>query len=217
MKYGWYVNKVKPWLDRCAAVLILIPALPVMAVCAAAVKLDDPRGRILFSQERNGERGKVFRIYKFRTMRQELCTGKEQPLPASFTKVGKVLRLLSLDELPQLWNILKGEMSFIGPRPLPTGYYPWFTKTERKRFLAKPGLTGLAQVCGRAHLDWGKRFRLDVYYVENLSPALDLYIIIRTVRRLLAHDDVVMGGQSQLNFDEYRRRQREKETDYDGI
>ena len=187
--------------------MMLVLFSPLIAACAAAIKLGDPGGTILFSQERNGLHGEVFRIYKFRTMRQELCTGFEKPLPASLTKVGKVLRVLSLDELPQLWNILKGEMSFVGPRPLPTGYYPWFNQEERKRFLVKPGLTGLAQINGRAQLDWSKRFELDVRYVEELSFATDLGIVLRTFKRVLIHDDVVVTSESELNFDEYRRIQ----------
>ena len=163
MKKQMYNTWIKPLLDRSAAALMLVLFSPLIAACAAAIKLGDPGGTILFSQERNGLHGEVFRIYKFRTMRQELCTGFEKPLPASLTKVGKVLRVLSLDELPQLWNILKGEMSFVGPRPLPTGYYPWFNQEERKRFLVKPGLTGLAQINGRAQLDWSKRFELTMW------------------------------------------------------
>lgn len=202
-----YRRRVKRALDSAFSLFLLIVAAPLMAVCAAAIKLEDPQGRIIFSQERNGKSGQVFRIYKFRTMREALCTGFEKPLPGTLSRTGKVLRLLSLDELPQLVNILKGEMSFVGPRPLPSGYYPWFNERERQRFLVLPGITGLAQVRGRALLDWGKRFELDVAYVERQSWQLDLQIVLATFGRLFAHDDVLVTDEKQLNFNEYRLRE----------
>lgn len=211
MKRQLYKQYIKPILDFVAAVILMIPGLPVMLVCAVVIKLDEPNGTILYSQERNGKNGKVFRIYKFRTMRQELCTGLEQPLSSSLTRPGRIIRMLSLDELPQLWNLLKGEMSFVGPRPLPVGYYPWFNETEKKRFLVKPGLTGLAQINGRAQLDWGVRFSLDVQYVEQISFLTDLRIVLATFKRLISHDDVMIESSCALNFDEYRRRQLAKE------
>lgn len=202
-----YKRRIKRGLDAVFSLLLLVFTAPLMAVCAAAIKLEEPQGRIIFSQERNGKSGHVFRIYKFRTMQEALCTGFEKPLPGTLSRTGKVLRLLSLDELPQLVNILKGEMSFVGPRPLPSGYYPWFNERERRRFLVLPGITGLAQVRGRALLDWGKRFELDVTYVEGQSWHLDLQIVLATFGRLFAHDDVLVTDENQLNFNEYRLRE----------
>lgn len=202
---------IRRCLDCLFALLLLLLTAPLMGICALAIKAENPSGRIIFCQERNGKDGKVFRIYKFRTMKEALCNGLEKPLPDTLSRTGKVLRLLSLDELPQLVNILKGEMSFIGPRPLPTGYYPYFNEKELGRFAVLPGITGLAQVKGRALLDWGKRFELDVFYVENQSWRLDIWIVFATVSRLFAHDDVIVMDGEQLNFNEYRTKEWEKE------
>lgn len=207
--YGALYNTyIKRGLDCFFALLLLVLTVPLMGICALAIKAEEPGGRIIFCQERNGKNGTVFRIYKFRTMKEALCGGLEKPLPDTLTRTGKVLRLLSLDELPQLVNILKGEMSFIGPRPLPAGYYPYFNQKELRRFAVLPGITGLAQVKGRALLDWGKRFELDVYYVENRSWRLDLWIVLATAGRLFAHDDVMIMDGEQQNFNEYREEKK---------
>lgn len=205
--YGELYNTyIKRCLD-CSFALLLVLTAPLMGTCALAIKAENPSGRIIFCQERNGKDGKVFRIYKFRTMREALCSGLEKPLPATLSHPGKAMRLLSLDELPQLVNILKGEMSFVGPRPLPTGYYPYFNEKELARFTVLPGITGLAQVKGRALLDWEKRFELDVFYIENQSWRLDIWIVFATVGRLFVHDDVMVMDGDQLDFNEYRMKE----------
>ncbi len=190
-----YEAIIKRILDATAAAVLLVVLSPLLAVIALAVRLDSP-GAAFFRQERLGRGGRVFRMLKFRTMRK----GSEHEGSGVYsdgrdgrvTRVGRFLRRTSLDELPQLWNILRGEMSFVGPRP-PLCYHPWplgqYTEEERRMFLVRPGLTGWAQVNGRRTLPWPERIRLNVRYVEQVSLALDLRILARTVRRVASAAD----------------------------
>ena len=175
--------------DVACAALGLALASPLLAVAAAAVKLED-RGPILYRQRRVGLRGQEFELLKLRTM----VVGAEQ-LGAGWavnegdprvTCAGRLLRRLSLDELPQLWNVLGGEMSIIGPRPTLAYQVERYTERQRRRLDVKPGLTGWAQVHGRAALPWAERIELDVWYVENRSAWVDLKIILRTPLALLS-------------------------------
>lgn len=189
---GRYVEFVKPALDRLAAVALLLAALPILAAASVAVALES-RGGVLFRQMRIGLMGRPFELLKFRTMvagAAEMGTGvlvlKNDP---RVTRVGKLLRATSLDELPQLWNVLRGEMSLVGPRPTLAYQVRQYDAFQRRRLRLRPGLTGLAQVRGRKSLSWEDRIRLDVEYLERVSFRLDLTILLATVKVVLGASD----------------------------
>lgn len=199
----------KRLFDLVLAVLLLPAALPLGAVSAALVYLSLGRP-IFFQQVRPGLHGKPFTIFKFRTM-----TGADdsvgQPLPDSqrLTRIGRLLRRSSLDELPELFNVLRGEMSIVGPRPLLVRYLPFFSPTERLRFTVKPGITGWAQVNGRNRLDWDERLRCDVWYAQNAKLSLDIRILARTIFQALTGANVeVAPDAAMLDLDEYRSKTR---------
>ena len=159
--------KIKRFLDCVMALVLLIMGLPIMVLAALAIKIEDPRGRVLFKQNRPGKDERIFTIYKFRTMRVPTEEENGDPLCDSMrmTKVGKFLRKTSIDELPQFFNVLKGDMSFIGPRPLLEEYLPYYTEEQRRRHEVRPGISGWAQVNGRNAITWEEKFQLDVWYV----------------------------------------------------
>ena len=171
------------------AVIILLPVIGAVALYVR-LKMGSP---IVFRHERPGLNENLFHAYKFRTM-TDACDPDGNLLPDKdrLTKAGKFIRKLSLDELPQLWNVLKGDMSLVGPRPLFTDYLPYYTERERTRHSVRPGITGLAQVSGRNKVDWNDRLALDVQYVENLSFAMDISILIRTFFQALRSKDVLV-------------------------
>ena len=203
-----YKKCVKRCLDfilSLCGIIVLSPILIVLAVLVR-VKLGSP---VLFHQERPGRHEKIFRLYKFRSMTDEKdAEGKLLPDEVRLTRFGKLLRSTSLDELPELFNILKGDMSLIGPRPLLVRYLPYYTEQERHRHDVRPGLTGLAQVNGRNALGWEDRFRYDLDYVNHISFGLDLKIIGMTVGKVLKRSGTLSGAdQTVADFDEYRREQ----------
>lgn len=152
-------------------------------------------GKPFFSQKRPGKNEKIFSIHKFKTMTDKKdANGNLLPDGERLTLVGKILRMTSLDELPQLINVLKGDMSFIGPRPLLVKYLPYYTEKEKLRHSVRPGLTGLAQVSGRNFLTWDARLQKDVDYVENLSLGQDISIFFKTVKKVLLRKDVVVDA-----------------------
>jgi lipopolysaccharide/colanic/teichoic acid biosynthesis glycosyltransferase len=169
--------------DAAGAALGLVVAAPALAAAAVAIKLED-RGPVLYRQRRVGQDGREFELLKLRTM----VVGAETQGSGwavnegdpRITRAGRVLRRLSIDELPQLWNVLRGDMSLIGPRPTLAYQVERYTPRQRRRLEVKPGLTGWAQVHGRAALPWDERIELDVWYVENRSPLVDLRILLRT-------------------------------------
>ena len=189
-------------------IVVLSPILAVLAVLVR-VKLGSP---VLFHQERPGRHEKIFKLYKFRSMTDEKdADGNLLPDEVRLTRFGKLLRSTSLDELPELFNILKGDMSLIGPRPLLVRYLPYYTEEERHRHDVRPGLTGLAQVNGRNALGWEDRFRYDLDYVNHISLGLDLKIIGMTVGKVLKRSGTLSGAdQTVADFDVYRKGQREK-------
>ena len=207
----FYTRYIKRLLDIALSITAVLVLSPIALLCALAIKLDDPKGSILFRQQRNGKDGRVFRIIKFRTMKRHLSGGFVEPTNDTLTGVGRVLRKLSLDEIPQFISIIIGDMSLIGPRPLPLAYYESFNETERLRFTVKPGLTGLAQINGRATLNWDERFSYDVEYVTKLSFVQDLVIFFKTFLVVFSHKDVVVTDDSKLvvNFNDYRKMQNE--------
>lgn len=152
-----------------------------------------------FFQERPGKDEKIFKIIKFKTMTDDRdADGNLLPDKDRLTKVGAVVRKLSIDELPQLINVFKGDMSFIGPRPLLVEYLPWYTKEERLRHTVRPGISGWAQVHGRNNLAWDDKLALDVYYVKNMSFVMDCKVIVKTILNVINHKDVVVVPSSVL-------------------
>ena len=202
--------KLKRGLDFGMSLGACVVLSPALLALSAAIKLDS-RGPVLFKQKRVGIHKSYFSIYKFRTMR--IDTPKDTPThlladPDQYiTKMGHFLRRSSLDELPQLFNILKGDMSIIGPRPLLVRYLPYYTKEERRRHDVRPGLTGLAQVNGRNALGWEGRFAYDLAYVNHLTFGMDVKIIAMTVGKVLRRSGTLSGAEQTVpDFDEYRKR-----------
>ncbi len=194
-------------LDSIGAVAALTLTAPLMVSAAVAVRLNMGRP-VLFRQRRLGRDERPFTLLKFRTMKPpQEGTGRALAPGERLTATGRLLRQLSLDELPQLWHVLRGEMSLVGPRPLYPEYLRYYTERERKRHLVRPGLTGLAQVMGRNIAPWDERLELDVRYVESKSLWLDLRILMKTVGKVLARSDV-LDNAVQGSLVEHRRGPR---------
>ncbi len=209
---GMYKNCIKRCLDfllSLCAIIVLSPILLVLCILVRT-KLGSP---VFFRQERPGRHEKIFTLCKFRTMTDER-DDKGELLPDSvrLTKFGRFLRATSLDELPELFNILKGDMSIIGPRPLLVSYLPYYSEREKLRHSVRPGLTGLAQVSGRNFIDWDRRMEKDVEYVENLTFAMDLKVLWMTVQTVLGHSEEVAEDTNAVegNFAEIRKRRLEE-------
>jgi len=209
-----YYPYFKTLIDYTGALLLLVLLSPIVVVTSFLLAIQN-KGTPFFLQERNGKDERVFKVIKFKTMTDEKDEeGKLLPNKDRLTPLGKIVRKSSIDELPQLFNILKGEMSFIGPRPLPTRYLPFFTDEERKRFLIKPGISGLAQVSGRNLVHWDRRLRLDVEYVENLSFRLDLEIFIKTLVNIVKRENLVVDPTTKMiDLDVLRRQNAKTEVD----
>ncbi len=178
-------------MDFVASLTALIILSPLMALSAVLVKISDG-GSVLFKQRRPGKDGKIFTVYKFRTMSEktEDENGRELSDVERMTKIGSFLRKTSLDELPQLFNVLKGDMSFIGPRPLLCEYLELYTPYQMRRHEVLPGISGLAQVNGRNAITWEEKFDYDVYYVDHMSFWLDLRILFKTIKNTLKRADI---------------------------
>lgn len=204
---------LKRLIDILLSLISLILLSPIMLVTAILVriKLGSP---IIFAQERPGKDEKIFKIYKFRSMTDERDeNGKLLPSSKRLTPFGKKLRSTSLDELPELFNILKGDMSLVGPRPLAVQYLPYYNEIEKHRHDVRPGLTGLAQVNGRNTISWDDKFKLDIEYVYNITFINDLKILIKTFYKVIKHDDIINPGTNPIgDFDKYRRAQNENTT-----
>ncbi|MBO4468576.1 MAG: sugar transferase [Clostridia bacterium] len=176
--YNRYVKRV---LDIVFALILFIPALIIVSICYVSIKIES-KGPAFFVQDRPGRNGKIFRIYKLRTMRVETeKDGKKLSDMERMTRTGAIIRKLSFDELPQIYNILRGEMSFIGNRPLLVDYLEYYTPEQMRRHEVRPGISGWAQVNGRNELSWEEKFEMDVWYVDNISFALDLKIFGKTI------------------------------------
>lgn len=189
---------IKRILDITIALTALILLSPVYLIVAHKVKknLGSP---VLFRQVRPGLHGKPFEMIKFRTMKDALDTDGN-PLPDSerLTPFGKMLRATSLDEMPELWNVIKGDMSIVGPRPLLMEYLPLYNAEQAKRHNVRPGITGYAQVNGRNAISWEKKFELDTWYVENQSLWLDFKIMLKTIKKVIAKDDISAEGEATM-------------------
>ena len=196
-------------IKRAADFLLSLFALAVLALPLAVLtllvrsKLGSP---VLFKQERPGKNGEIFTLYKFRTMTDKRDeNGELLPDEIRLTKFGKLLRSLSLDELPEFYNILKGDMSFVGPRPLLVRYLPLYSERQAMRHNVRPGLTGLAQVNGRNLLTWEEKFEWDVKYVENISPWLDIKILFKTVLNVLKREGI--SSETSATMEEFKGTQ----------
>lgn len=224
---GIYNRFIKRFLDIICAVLAMVVFswLYVIVALLVRIKLGSP---VIYKQQRPGKidkktgKEKIFNIYKFRSMSNAKdAKGSLLPDAQRLTRFGRLLRATSLDELPEAWNILNGDMSVIGPRPLVVKYLPYYNEEERRRHIVRPGLSGWAQVNGRTAASWEQRFKFDVEYVENISFLFDMKILVETVRKVIKRSDIVEAG-SQGDFDKHRIKQMKeaeiascvKDTDY---
>ena len=211
VKFNMYAKHLKRVLDffcALAAILCLSPVLVVLTVLGA-IKM---KGNPFFTQPRPGLNEKIFKLIKFRTMTNEKdANGNLLPDDVRLNSYGKFLRSTSLDELPELFNILKGDMAVIGPRPLLVEYLPYYTERERRRHDIRPGLSGWAQVNGRNSVNWDRRFELDVEYVENISFLMDVKIILKTLKKVFVRENIAEDtNKVEGNFAEIRRNQIQK-------
>jgi lipopolysaccharide/colanic/teichoic acid biosynthesis glycosyltransferase len=207
--YRMYFKRPIDFILSLIAIIVLSPALLVVAVLVKT-KLGTP---VIFKQKRPGLNEKIFTLYKFRTMTDERDeNGELLPDKVRLTKFGKFLRSTSLDELPELFNILKGDMSIVGPRPLLKKYLPYYNEEEKLRHTVRPGLSGLAQVNGRNNLEWDKRLAFDVKYVCNVSLFMDIKIIYKTILKVLKREDITVKEEVVLeDLDRERGKQLENQ------
>ncbi len=189
---------IKWGADRLVAAIALFLLSPFLLILAIAIyiRMGSP---ILFAQPRPGKDGRIFTFYKFRTMTDECDRyGNLLPDKQRLTTLGQLLRETSLDELPQLWNVLKGDMSFVGPRPLLVAYLDRYSPEQARRHEVKPGITGWAQINGRNALSWEEKFKLDVWYVDHRSLWLDLKIILLTINKVLKQEGISQQGHATM-------------------
>lgn len=187
--------------DVAIAILVLGVSLPILVLLALLIRIWLGRP-VLFVQVRPGLHGKPFRMVKFRTMTDKRDKhGRLLPDNIRLTRFGRILRSTSLDELPELWNVLKGDMSLVGPRPLLMEYLPLYSKEQYRRHEVRPGVTGWAQINGRNAISWEDKFKLDVWYVDNQSFGLDLKILFLTVKKVLIRDGI--SGQGEVTMSKF--------------
>lgn len=192
-----YKNFIKRLIDFTIALIALLCLSPVLLIVTIWLHFANKGAGAFFTQERPGKNAKVFRVIKFKTMTDERdAEGNLLPDAQRLTRVGKIVRSTSLDELPQLFNVLKGDMALIGPRPLLVKYLPLYTSTQMRRHEVRPGITGWAQVNGRNAITHTKKFEYDVWYVDHLSFALDIKIIFKTIYNVLHRKDISTEGQA---------------------
>lgn len=206
--YAKYFKRILDFLLSLIAIIILSPVLLIVAVFVR-IKLGSP---VIFKQQRPGKDEKIFTLYKFRTMTDKKDeNGNLLPDSERLTKFGKLLRSTSLDELPELFNILKGDMAIVGPRPLLVRYLPYYTEEERHRHDVRPGLTGLAQIHGRNTTNWTDRFKYDVEYTQKITFVNDIKILIKTVMKVIKKEDILVGKEHKiLDLDKERKNVNSK-------
>lgn len=186
-----YRDIVKRAIDTAVSACSLVVLSPVLAIVTIWLHYANKGAGVFFLQERPGKDGKIFKVVKFKTMTDERgADGGLLPDDVRLTKVGKFVRSASIDELPQLWNVLKGEMSIIGPRPLLVQYLPLYSKEQSRRHEVRPGITGWAQCHGRNAISWQKKFELDVWYVDHISFITDCKIVLTTIKKVLGREDI---------------------------
>lgn len=205
-----YKSCIKRKIDFIVSLIALVVFSPILILVAILVRfnLGSP---VIFKQERPGLNEQIFTLYKFRTMSNEKDQwGELLPDELRLTKFGKFLRSTSLDELPELWNIIRGDMSIVGPRPLEVYYLPYYNEEERLRHSVMPGLTGLAQINGRTAIDWETRFYYDNMYVKNITFLGDIKIILKTIIKVFKREDII-ETEKQGDFSIYRQEQLRSE------
>lgn len=196
-----YKNCFKRMIDCCLAMVAIVVLSPVMAAVAVLLAVANKGAGVVFTQTRPGKNGRLFKVMKFKTMTDERDeNGNLLPDAQRLTKTGKFIRSTSLDELPQLFNVLKGDMALIGPRPLLPQYLPLYSKEQTRRHDVRPGITGWAQVHGRNAISWKKKFELDVWYVDHCSFWLDLKIILLTVKKVIIREGITQEGQATAEY-----------------
>lgn len=197
--YEKYIKRLIDFLMALVAIVVLSPILLVVAILVR-IKLGSP---VLYKQRRPGLNEKIFTIYKFRTMTDEKDeNGELLPDEVRLTKFGQILRSTSLDELPELVNILNGSMAIVGPRPLLVQYLPLYNEHQKKRHNVRPGITGYAQVNGRNSISWEEKFDLDVYYVEHIGVALDLKIFFKTIKTVFVRDGI--SSENSVTMEDFK-------------
>ena len=193
-----YAKYIKRTLDLILSLMALILLMPLMIIIGILVRIN-LGSPIIFKQKRPGKNEKIFTLYKFRTMTDKRdIDGNLLPDEYRLTKFGKFLRSTSLDELPELINIIKGDMAIVGPRPLLVEYLPYYTEEEKHRHDVRPGLTGLAQVNGRNLLEWDERLKKDLEYINSISVKNDLFIIFRTIINVIKRKDIAVGREHNM-------------------
>lgn len=190
---------IKRIMDLLTAVLLAIVLSPLMLLSSILIAANRD-GPVLFKQKRPGKNGKIFTVYKFRTMSTKLCdeNGRELSDFERMTKIGRILRKTSVDELPQLFNIIKGDMSFIGPRPLLIEYLDLYSSEQMRRHDVLPGISGWAQVNGRNTLTWDEKFSYDIYYVDHYGFLMDMKIFFKTIQNVIRQDGINSGKENTM-------------------
>lgn len=195
-----YVLIIKRLLDIFISSVLLLLLSPILFCITIGLHFANKGAGVFFSQERPGKDGKIFKIVKFKTMTdQKDESGKLLPDSERMTPIGLIVRSLSIDELPQLWNVLKGDMSLIGPRPLLVKYLPLYSPEQARRHEVRPGITGWAQCHGRNALTWTDKFKYDVWYVDHVSFSTDIKVIVKTIKSVLIREGISQEGQATMS------------------
>lgn len=213
-KPGIYEKYIKRLLDFTLSLCALIALSPILLILTIIGTIT-MKGNPFFTQERPGKDEKIFELVKFRTMSNAKDKdGNLLPDDVRLNKYGRILRSTSLDELPELWNILKGDMSIVGPRPLLVEYLPYYTEEERKRHTVRPGLTGWAQVNGRNNIgSWEERFAYDIEYIQNCTLLFDIKVIIKTISKVIKRADIYVGSEIKAGrLDDVRKAEYQDES-----
>lgn len=196
-----YAIHIKRILDFLISLTVLLCIWPVLLLITIGLHFANKGAGTFFMQDRPGYKGRIFQVYKFKTMSDERdADGNLLPDEVRLTKIGKLVRSTSIDELPQLFNVLKGDMALIGPRPLLPQYLPLYSKEQARRHEVRPGITGWAQVNGRNAISWSRKFELDVWYVDHCSPLLDLKILFLTVKKVFVREGISHEGQATMSY-----------------
>ena len=194
-----YKRFLKRWLDFAIVLCVLLVIWPLLAVIAVGLHFANKGAGVFFTQERPGKDGKIFKVVKFKSMTDERdAEGRLLPDAQRLTKVGRFVRSTSLDELPQLLNVLKGDMALVGPRPLLPEYLPLYNKEQSRRHEVRPGITGWAQTHGRNAISWTEKFKLDVWYVDHVSLGVDLKVVFLTVKKVFEREGISQEGQATM-------------------
>lgn len=198
-KRGFYRNYAKRCFDAVLSFVALVLLSPILLAVYILLRIVNGKAGAFFRQERPGKDGRIFRIVKFKTMNDHRdASGRLLSDAERLTRIGRLVRSTSIDELPQLWNVLRGDMSLIGPRPLLPQYLSLYSKEQARRHEVRPGITGWAQCHGRNAISWTEKFRLDVWYVDHVSLWVDLKIIFLTIKKVLIREGINEAGQATM-------------------